>query len=201
MADIYDTYALDSGPSTNIRVVQLDDSFLAQDHAALISFSPKVVSLDEAPHFTALSYVRGDEASSKTILLDGQPLTIRENLWTILAERQSRAHGKRAPGKRKAAKRLMWIDALCIAQSRVRERNHQITLMGQIYAKAQGLLVWLDSGVGSCAQAIRDLSVLPECWSACPAEDRVAFANNLAHICASEYWNRLWVRIPTPLML
>jgi hypothetical protein len=39
--------------------------------------------------------------------------------------------------------RHYWIDAMCIDQHNVRERNHQVAQMGEIYARAQRTLIWL----------------------------------------------------------
>lgn len=38
---------------------------------------------------------------------------------------------------------LMWIDSLCINQIDTSEKNYQVRLMGDIFAKAQHVLIWL----------------------------------------------------------
>lgn len=38
--------------------------------------------------------------------------------------------------------RTLWIDVICIDQSNVSEKEQQIPLMGNIYSKSQGILVW-----------------------------------------------------------
>ncbi|KAI9869595.1 MAG: hypothetical protein M1830_005317, partial [Pleopsidium flavum] len=43
----------------------------------------------------------------------------------------------------KDTKVTIWVDQLCIDQSNVEERNHQVRLMGRIYGKAQNVVVWL----------------------------------------------------------
>ena len=35
----------------------------------------------------------------------------------------------------------LWVDAMCIDQANVAERNMQVALMGQIYAKADAVLM------------------------------------------------------------
>ena len=37
----------------------------------------------------------------------------------------------------------LWIDSICIDQESVQERGHQVQRMGNIYASAMGVLVWL----------------------------------------------------------
>lgn len=41
-------------------------------------------------------------------------------------------------------KRLFWIDALCINQADLAERNAQVAAMGRIYAFGRQTIVWLD---------------------------------------------------------
>lgn len=38
---------------------------------------------------------------------------------------------------------MFWIDALCIDQENLAERNHQVTQMGKIYASAYRVVSWL----------------------------------------------------------
>jgi hypothetical protein len=47
------------------------------------------------------------------------------------------------------------VDALCIDQQDINERNYQVTQMGRIYALAKMVLVWLGKyGDGSTSLAI-----------------------------------------------
>ncbi|RYC79013.1 hypothetical protein BFJ63_vAg18107 [Fusarium oxysporum f. sp. narcissi] len=39
--------------------------------------------------------------------------------------------------------RILWIDAICIDQSNIRERGHQVVCMSQIYNRADRVLIWL----------------------------------------------------------
>ncbi|KAF2029746.1 heterokaryon incompatibility, partial [Setomelanomma holmii] len=90
--------------------------------------------LNDAPVFNALSYAWGDAKGDKGILLDGMPFTVRRNLWTFLQQARNRL--TQPPT-------LLWIDAICINQTEVHERNLQVGLMGQIYSKASKVFVWL----------------------------------------------------------
>lgn len=38
---------------------------------------------------------------------------------------------------------MLWIDAICINQSSMEERGHQVQLMGDVYSKAQRTWIWL----------------------------------------------------------
>ncbi len=37
----------------------------------------------------------------------------------------------------------VWIDAICINQNDVLEKNHQVAMMGEVYSGAAEVLVWL----------------------------------------------------------
>jgi hypothetical protein len=56
------------------------------------------------------------------------------NLWDFLHEARSRKDQRR-----------LWVDALCINQSHIDEKNHQVGIMGEIYSKAAWVLVWLGA--------------------------------------------------------
>jgi hypothetical protein len=42
--------------------------------------------------------------------------------------------------------RQLWIDAICIDQSKTEERNQQVPRMGKIYGKATNVCIWLGEG-------------------------------------------------------
>lgn len=85
----------------------------------LISCSVGVGNLEnENCKYEALSYEWGDEPNiSFTIMVDGMRVDVRENLWWALW------HIRFEQGVR-----VMWIDALCIDQENLKERNHQVCL-------------------------------------------------------------------------
>ncbi|KAH6711201.1 hypothetical protein BKA61DRAFT_488615, partial [Leptodontidium sp. MPI-SDFR-AT-0119] len=56
------------------------------------------------PKYEALSYAWGNEDANESIIIDGKSLAIRSNLAAALRQR-------------------IWIDAICINQADVDERN------------------------------------------------------------------------------
>lgn len=93
------------------------------------------LSLHDDPIYNALSYVWGDPNITITISVNGQPFPATKNLAAAL-------HGLRAKG----VDGLLWVDAICIDQSSIEEKNQQVPLMRDIYVKAQKTLVWLGEG-------------------------------------------------------
>lgn len=112
-----------------------------------------------------------------TIELEDIFFRVRQNLWDFLY--RARANGITG---------YLWIDAICIDQTRVRERNHQVNVMGDIYLKAECVIVWL----GECSHDDRDgLCDVPRLLTQKGANKRVAMA---ALECVSlPYWTRAWV--------
>lgn len=63
----------------------------------------------------------------------GGTIDVRKNLWEFIRQLSSTI----------SEPKLFWIDAICISQSNVHERNHQVNLMKQIYVRASEVYIWL----------------------------------------------------------
>ncbi|KAG4429972.1 hypothetical protein IFR05_014549 [Cadophora sp. M221] len=83
-------------------------------------------------HYTALSYVWGDTSERRTIFVESQPFEVTANLCSAL---ENLRHEKK--------KLRIWIDAICIDQSNIAERSHQVSLMKGIYSLAKQTVVYL----------------------------------------------------------
>ncbi|CAI6335625.1 unnamed protein product [Periconia digitata] len=93
------------------------------------------VNLESDPDFEAVSYTwateRGDDKKSEIIHCPGGtviPVTV--NCAAALRQLRHPTHSRR-----------LWIDAICIHQDNVRERMHQVGLMGGIYSKALRVMI------------------------------------------------------------
>ncbi|KAK8136134.1 hypothetical protein PG984_004074 [Apiospora sp. TS-2023a] len=122
------------------RLLELNPGELLDE----ISVSLQVVPLRDCAVYTALSYVWGTSNSPMKIRCDGQFLKIQNSLHCALRALRDRSDSK-----------LVWADAICINQNGdVREKNHQVALMGKIYAQAAEVIIWLgpdEEGVASDA--------------------------------------------------
>ncbi|KAL7905310.1 heterokaryon incompatibility protein domain-containing protein [Trichoderma velutinum] len=96
------------------------------------------VTFGSRPKFEALSYTWGTEKANEAIILNGFPFEVGKNLLDALRflRRQATSNKER---------QLFWIDAICINQSDVPERNRQLVVMDQIYFRAGNVVVWLGS--------------------------------------------------------
>jgi hypothetical protein len=87
---------------------------------------------NQSVSYEALSYVWGDQSSRRTINLDGSDFEVTESLYHALNHVRSRWRP-----------RVLWIDAICIDQTNIQERNHQVASMAEIYESCQRVIVWL----------------------------------------------------------
>ncbi|KAB8223188.1 heterokaryon incompatibility protein-domain-containing protein [Aspergillus novoparasiticus] len=89
--------------------------------------------------YEALSYLWGDRSVEHSIIVNGHTFRVWENLHAALVQLRNHRWN-----------RILWIDALCINQADDEEKSRQIPFMRQIYARANGVVVWLGvEGEGS----------------------------------------------------
>ena len=100
-----------------------------------ISCSLLQTDLSAKPVYEALSYVWGERANPVEIVCDGSELEVTQNLAAAL--RQLR------PSDVDADPRVLWVDAICINQEDIPEREQQVRIMGEVYQGAASVLVWL----------------------------------------------------------
>ncbi|RBR09505.1 uncharacterized protein FIESC28_09836 [Fusarium coffeatum] len=90
--------------------------------------------------YEALSYVWGSQNTPCEITVDGKTLCITISLYDALCH-------LRQPHE----DRILWVDALCIDQSNIKERSHQVNHMGEIYRKCENVIIWLGYLSGNAA--------------------------------------------------
>ena len=100
------------------------------------------VRLDAAPEYYALSYAWGTKFREVPSL----GLRITDNLFSALSNL-----AEEKP-------RLWWIDALCIDQQNVKEKNEQVKLMHEIYGKAEQVCIWLGEPDTASLDLLRNMA-------------------------------------------
>ncbi|KAI0410534.1 HET-domain-containing protein [Xylaria grammica] len=121
-------YSRLSGPELSFRLLHLLPGNSSSGIQCQLSEAP----LQTPPEFEALSYVWGDVTDTLPITVQGRPHNVTRNLCSAL-------HSLRYPNRI----RTLWVDALCINQTDISERNHQVGLMGRIYSTAKHVVAWL----------------------------------------------------------
>lgn len=176
----------------DIRLIDLKPGF----YDDIVDISIRTVSLAENPRFNALSYVWGDAAQQVPIRLGGIEISVTKNLEVAL--RHLRYHQGRS-----VEDMPLWVDAICINQANIDERNHEVKRMKDIYGRASRVLIWLGEGdvcsdelfdrIGDMEfhAGLRELQVTPH-RAKTRDELRAYFIFN-SNIDARPWWGRIWV--------
>jgi hypothetical protein len=108
------------------------------------------VPLTEGLKFHALSYVWGDPEHKRMIKVNDKPLVVNQNLYDFLdqawkTEDLFRHEYPATLGEEGTIAEALhwWIDAICINQGDIDEKNEQVPRMGQLYSSASQVWVWL----------------------------------------------------------
>ncbi|KAL9597059.1 MAG: hypothetical protein Q9219_005388 [cf. Caloplaca sp. 3 TL-2023] len=149
-----------------IRLLRIDPASGPND---LLCIRLDTVRLQSRPKYLALSYTWGRPAShlpddwddpqrTKTIMVNRQPFEVRYNLFSALQTIRRTL----SPNAR------WWIDAICINQNDVLERNKQVMTMKDIYASSQAAWVWLGPPDDATTMAFPKIASLSRSWDGRP---------------------------------
>ncbi|KAK5726469.1 hypothetical protein LTR17_012693 [Elasticomyces elasticus] len=153
-----------------------------------------VVSLDDTLEYKALSYIWGTGWPTHCIWVDDNPYWIRPNLFDYLL----------LAAKFWPLGRGIFIDAICINQYDVEERNSQVALMGRLYTGASEVTVWFGmehswaTPLAYRIPAIWDPDILRSCLideetEYLTAEEFQDVRQTFhCYLSRHEYWSRLW---------
>ncbi|TVY76061.1 Heterokaryon incompatibility protein 6 OR allele [Lachnellula suecica] len=111
----------------------------------------KLVTSKVSSQYAALSYTWGEpDQRDLKIWVNGVLVPVRRNLMCALRALRARHPTSQKYGQRRKnetndpdAGLVLWVDALCINQEDVAERNSQVGMMGKIYENATEVIVWL----------------------------------------------------------
>lgn len=151
--------------------------------------------------YIAVSYVWGPAAGQRAVLVNRLGSEVRYNLWHFLNTMRQHGHVD-----------YFWIDALCIDQDSIEEKNHQVQRMGRIYSKAEKVFAWLGNFSISQRLHFHKFSQLETAlWGSFASQGvktREALEGELQkknkrnvnqihrwaeELCGNEYWTRLWI--------
>lgn len=125
--EIYESTPLNT-EANEIRLLTLHSGTFADD----IRCSLTKVSLDVEIDYEALSYTWGDAEKFEPIFVDNKVFSATVNLEAALRNLQQTIEPRRP-----------WVDAVCINQQDVLEKNQQVSRMREIYHAARRVCVWL----------------------------------------------------------
>ncbi|KAF2025632.1 HET-domain-containing protein [Setomelanomma holmii] len=98
--------------------------------------------------------------------------------------------------KRRGRRRVLWIDAVCIDQGNVDEKNYQVQLMATTYSEASQVLVYLglrdqheQAAIGRVADYLEG-KAHNEIWP-----DSEGHKRDFQAFLGKAYWDRVWVSV------
>ncbi|KAK8084379.1 hypothetical protein PG997_005650 [Apiospora hydei] len=202
-SSVYDLVSLSDAPGSTIRVLELASGNPGDPLKGSLILCSLDNSNDPLP-FTALSYTWGkrklkDASTGRwrkdTTTIQLQGTTSPVEVWPELK------HALDALRERDKPVRL-WIDALCIKQSDNSEKNHQLPLMGDIYARASKTVIWLGRASQDSDFAMKQIQTIgteyrrlrklpPASWFETSFQE--AGWNAMAALMARPWWGRVWI--------
>ena len=133
--------------------------------------------------YSALSYTWGEALESRWIILDGKPYHVQPNLQQALKAIRERD-----------TELLIWVDAICINQKDLAERNHQVSLMGDIYRSAKCVLAWLGPAADDSDAYFDYLEHLAIADRASQKQVEESVTRAVSFLNKRPYWRRAWIK-------
>ncbi|KAK4499162.1 hypothetical protein PRZ48_009674 [Zasmidium cellare] len=146
-------------------------------------------------NYTALSYCWGDSKTTKRITLNGVEIDVTLNLWQALS----------AISEHHNISKYYWTDALCIDQSNLEERNHQVHQMWRIYSGAEQVFAWLGPSDHRTFKAYHAIQIARahckadqtasclQCDCPRPIPELLEAKNGIKALWDKSYFSRTWI--------
>lgn len=145
---------------------------------------------ESAPQYIALSYTWGKGSATESITVGGKAFRIRPNLFKFLQTYQSHTDV------------YIWVDQICIDQSNIQERNHQVKLMSKVYRRCKYVQIWLRDDTTftpSTRQAALDFNrgiysyTNHDARGRSSGEDKTCLDSSILALLHNPYFDRLWI--------
>ncbi|KAM5354103.1 hypothetical protein ACJ41O_000753 [Fusarium nematophilum] len=166
-------------PTTEIRILTLERG---SDTDPITCALRGATRGEEEYH--ALSYEWGDESEDDpSITVNSHHVQIRRNLYEALKSIRNPSEDLQ-----------LWVDAICINQANIEEKNHQVAMMGETFANATGVIAWLGparDGSDTAMDWMADKTKLRENLLRCEKDSSEGEA--VVSLCHRSYWRRVWI--------
>ncbi|KAK4499203.1 hypothetical protein PRZ48_009716 [Zasmidium cellare] len=141
--------------------------------------------------YNALSYAWGVGPFSKSMLLNGVSVELKENLFNFLLQ-------YRKSSRDDFHLDYIWIDAICIDQANDHEKSNQVASMMVFYQRAKQVLVWLGEGDSSTDAAMEFLQHGETNGHGnrrlAPFKADSDVGRGISELCSTPWATRVWVR-------
>lgn len=167
---------------TSIRLLRLLPSEQDAKTIQCELFEYLIRDSDTVSHpYETLSYVWGSEDKPRSIIIDDRNFDVTQNLYVALLRLRNHT-----------CSRIIWVDAVCIDQANEKEKENQIPLMAEIYAKASRVVVWLGEAEGDSNRALEAIRLTGERSAKSP--DAELFQQAIRKLLQRSWFRRIWVR-------
>ncbi|KAK7403206.1 hypothetical protein QQX98_011023 [Neonectria punicea] len=172
----------------------------AGDQSDDLRLTTEVRKIEDADgDYAAMSYVWGDPTETTTIYVDRHKFEATKNLVSGLHHIRELLRGEETLP--------LWIDAICINQGDMEERNAQVSMMKEIYEKSSMVITWLGEAGADGLQYLNELvdwvhGKPTDDASGKPQDRPIAFQSHVkdrypeikeaVRIINNQYWTRVW---------
>lgn len=142
------------------------------------------VSLDDEPHYVALSYYWGFPGATRPITVNdndtgqSEVVQLRKTLYKFLKS-LIRQYGAMT----------VWLDVICINQRSFDEQSAQVAMMGDIYRQAACVYAWLGSDDADIEYTFR-YAALPASTKRSNGFDLDNVLSGASQLSMRRYWTR-----------
>lgn len=172
----------------NLRLFRILSDDLKEKDTISCELKPASALADPAAYI-AVSYCWTEAAPSCSILVNDVRMMIRPNLYAFLKIMRT---------ERQEA--WMFVDAICINQDDIEERNHQVGLMGTVFADADKVIVWLGMPLFTDSEIEKEVNEVCETIKQgidvvgrLSPRERDALQSCVETFYPTRYWSRVWV--------
>jgi hypothetical protein len=131
--------------SNQIRLITI----LPQELESAMELKLEHVDMNSHPRYECLSYAWGQDDCDRPITINDSSFLVSSTLHVALE------HLRYTSQERK-----IWIDAICINQTDIAERNSQVAIMRKIYRNATRVVIWIGPATESSEQAMAFLKMM-----------------------------------------
>ncbi|KAH8643121.1 hypothetical protein IG631_00584 [Alternaria alternata] len=131
--------------SNQIRLITI----LHREQDSAMELELEHVEMNSSPRYECLSYAWGHNDSGRLITVNGSSFLVSSTLHVALEHLRYRSQECK-----------IWIDAICIDQANLSERNSQVAIMRQIYRNAARVIIWIGPATDSSEKAMEFLRIM-----------------------------------------
>jgi hypothetical protein len=177
----YDPLALDS-----IRLVTL----LPESTSSSIRCAIQHVPQSQTGDYFALSYCWGNPKPVANIIMNGRLMGVANNLHVWLQTILDPSVTLNEQWRKAFGNQSFWVDAICINQEDIAERNAQVQQMWRVYRSASYVLSWLGRPTTEVSEAYEYATMLEHMDGATTDVIALVICDGLD---TSGYFDRVWI--------